>query len=219
VETQETARGRAGRSGMERFTPVLFLRETAMNHGTRRSSPMRESFPAIPTAANMLVDLHKHGETGTRDIAFDAGGHIAASPRRPMLFMGGRDIPRPCHIFIAVARSIGAPARYVRRLFPPQGEGALRRRRRDEGAKMAGQVENQVGGPQGGPQVGPRLGPKLTSPPRLDRLRSGERDMLRTGQQYALRGSRLFGAAVRGAPYGGGPRRWGGSGFEVTQAS
>ena len=215
VETQDTAG--VVRGAVERFPPSLFLRETAMTHADKAILAYAGEFPR-PTAANMLATLHNVMARLHQDIAFDAEA-TSAAPSAADAFMGGRGISQDlAHIFIAVARSLGAPARYVAGYFR-QGDGAFAPEARDEAGQVAGQVANQVAGHRVGHKVGhawaeahvPGLG-WIGFDPASDMCATGQHVRVAVGLDY------LGAAPVRGAHYGGG-REDVAVRLEVTQAS
>jgi transglutaminase-like putative cysteine protease len=109
VETQDTAGVVQG--AVERFPPSLFLRETALTRPDDAIAAYAAQFPR-PGADATLSTLHKLLSRLHEDIACDAdpanaGGSAEAFAQK----RGGcQDL---AHIFIAVARSLGVPARYV----------------------------------------------------------------------------------------------------------
>jgi transglutaminase-like putative cysteine protease len=110
VETQDTAG--VVRSAVERFPPSLFLRETALTRADDAILAYAGQF-GRPSAAETLSTLHDLLERIHEDIAFDSepttSGTTAAEA-----FAGKRGVCQDLtHIFIALARAIGAPARYV----------------------------------------------------------------------------------------------------------
>jgi transglutaminase-like putative cysteine protease len=114
VETQDTAG--VVRSAVERFPPSLFLRETALTHADEPLLAYAAQF-GRPTAAETLATLHKLLERVHEDVAFDTEPTTAATTAAGA-FKGKRGVCQDLtHIFIAVARSLGAPARYVAGYF------------------------------------------------------------------------------------------------------
>jgi transglutaminase-like putative cysteine protease len=119
VETQDTAG--LVRGAVERFPPTLFLRETALTHADKAILVYAGEFPR-PTASNTLATLHNLLARLHQDIAFDPEA-TSAAPCAADAFREGRGISQDlAHIFIAVARTLGVPARYVAGYF--HGEGA-----------------------------------------------------------------------------------------------
>jgi len=199
VETQDTAG--VVRSAVERFPPSLFLRETAMTHADKAILAYAARFPR-PTAANMLATLHNLMARLHEDIAFDAEA-TSAAPSAADAFMGGRGISQDlAHVFIAVARSLGMPARYVAGYFR-QGDGALAQEAREEAGHKVGQAWAEVHIPDLG-WVG--------FDPANGMCATGQHVRVAVGLDY------LGAAPVRGAHYGGG-REDVAVRLEVTQAS
>jgi transglutaminase-like putative cysteine protease len=122
VEIHDTAG--VVRSAVERFPPSLFLRETAL---TRPDGAIRTyaAHFSRPSTAGMLSTLHSLLARIHQDFAVDAGaasGNDSAAgsttswgtPPAADAFRAGRGQPRDlAHIFIAVARTLGVPARFV----------------------------------------------------------------------------------------------------------
>jgi transglutaminase-like putative cysteine protease len=199
VETQDTAG--VVRSAVERFPPSLFLRETAMTHADKAILAYAARFPR-PTAANMLATLHNLMARLHEDIAFDAEA-TSAAPSAADAFMGGRGISQDlAHVFIAVARSLGMPARYVAGYFR-QGDGALAQEAREEAGHKGGHAWAEVHIPDLG-WVG--------FDPANGMCATGQHVRVAVGLDY------LGAAPVRGAHYGGG-REDVAVRLEVTQAS
>jgi transglutaminase-like putative cysteine protease len=110
VETQDT--GGVVRDAVERFPPTLFLRETPL---TRPDS----AIVVFATSARQdggdddLAVLHTLVDQLHRDIVYDTDPTHPATTA-PEAFKLGRGVCQDLtHIFIAAARSIGIPARYV----------------------------------------------------------------------------------------------------------
>jgi transglutaminase-like putative cysteine protease len=110
VETQDT--GGVVRGAIERFPPSLFLRETALN----RTDPAIADFAravradadtdTLQTLHRLLARLHAH-------IAYDADPtHVATTAAEAFALKRGvcQDLT---HVFIAAARSLAVPARYI----------------------------------------------------------------------------------------------------------
>jgi transglutaminase-like putative cysteine protease len=117
VETQDTAGIVQG--AVERFPPSLFLRETVLTRADPAMADYAAQRPHLqsPPADGTLATLHRLLARLHDDIACDAeladAGRTAAEAfarRRGSC----RDLT---HIFIAVARSLGVPARYVSGYF------------------------------------------------------------------------------------------------------
>jgi transglutaminase-like putative cysteine protease len=120
VETQDTAG--VVRGAVERFPPSLFLRETALTHADKTILAYAAEF-SRPAATSMLATLHSLLARVHQDIAFDANA-TSAAPSATDAFRSGRGASQDlAHIFIAMARALRAPARYVAGYFR-DGEGA-----------------------------------------------------------------------------------------------
>jgi len=110
VETQDTAG--VMRGAVERFPPSLFLRETQLTHADEAILAYAAQF-GRPAAADTLPVLHHLLARIYDDITFDAepattGANAAEA------FAGKRGTCQGVtHIFVAVARTLGVPARYV----------------------------------------------------------------------------------------------------------
>jgi len=120
VETQDTAG--VVRGAVERFPPALFLRETALTHVNKAIRVYAAQFPHS-AATSRLATLHNLLERLHGDIAFDTQA-TSAAPSAADGLLRGRGIAQDlAHIFIAVARALGVPARFVAGYF--RGEGAF----------------------------------------------------------------------------------------------
>ncbi len=195
VETQDTAG--VVRGAVERFPPALFLRETALTHADKAILAYAGEFPR-PTATNALATLHKLLARLHQDIAFEPEA-TSAAPSAADAFRAGRGISQDlAHIFIAVARALGVPARYVSGYFRG-GEDALAQ----HGSHKAGHAWAEAHVPDLG-WVGfdPANGVCTTD----------QHARVAVGLDY------LGAAPVRGAHYGGG-REDVAVRLEVTQAS
>jgi transglutaminase-like putative cysteine protease len=114
VETGDTAG--LVRAAVERFPPTLFLRVTPLTYADKAILNYAAQFPR-PTAANMLLTLHNLLARIHEDIAFDTES-AAAADTAAEAFGAGRGVSQDlAHIFIAVARALGVPARYVAGYF------------------------------------------------------------------------------------------------------
>jgi len=96
----------------ERLPPGVFLRETPL---TRADEPLRELAAAVAAEAGGGTLTRMHVLLGRlhQSIAFDpAATHVAASAAEAYALRRGvcQDLT---HIFLSVARRLGAPARYV----------------------------------------------------------------------------------------------------------
>jgi transglutaminase-like putative cysteine protease len=195
VETQETAG--VVRGAVERFPPSLFLRATAPTYADEAILGYAAQFPR-PTATNALATLHNLLARMHQDIAFETEA-TSAAPSAADAFRAGRGVSQDlAHIFIAIARALGAPARYVAGYFRG-GEGALAQ----DGSHKAGHAWAEAHVPDIG-WVGfdPANGVCATA----------QHVRVAVGLDY------LGAAPVRGAHYGGG-REDVAVRLEVTQAS
>ncbi len=121
VETADTAG--LVRSAVERFPPSLFLRQTPLTFANTAILTYAAQFPR-PTAANTLATLHNLLAHIHQDIAFDSESTSAAASASEALG-SRRGVSRDlAQIFIAVARALGVPARYVAGYFRP-GDGTI----------------------------------------------------------------------------------------------
>ena len=127
VEVHDTAG--VVRGAVERFPPSLFLRETALTRPDQAILAYAAQFPR-PTAGTTLSTLHSLLARIHQDFAADAAAADPASdaaaaspefaavpwtiPAAADAFRAGRGQCRDlAHIFIAVARALGVPARFV----------------------------------------------------------------------------------------------------------
>jgi transglutaminase-like putative cysteine protease len=114
VETQDTAG--LVRGAVERFPPTLFLRETALTHADKAILAYAGQFPR-PTTTDTLATLHNLLACMHKDIAFDTES-TSAAPSAAEAFGAGRGVSQDlAQIFIAVARTLGVPARCVAGYF------------------------------------------------------------------------------------------------------
>ena len=110
VETRDT--GGVVRGAVERFPPALFLRETPLTCADSAIRAYAAQFPR-PTVVNTIAILHDLLARIHQDIALDAQSASAATTAAEA-FKSARGVgPDLTHIFIAVARALGVPARYV----------------------------------------------------------------------------------------------------------
>ena len=121
VETQDTAG--VVRGAVERFPPGLFRRQTALTHADKAILAYAGQFPR-PSATSMLATLHSLLARMHDDFAFDAAAAPPDSPAADSFTRGRGTSQDLAHIFIAVARALGVPARFVAGYFRG-GEGAL----------------------------------------------------------------------------------------------
>jgi transglutaminase-like putative cysteine protease len=122
VEIQDTAG--VVRGAVERFPPGLFLRETALTRADEALQAYAAQF-SRPTAATALSTMHNLLARIHQDVAADAGSASADEPAAALAapwstpsaadaFRAGSGLSRDlAHIFVAVARTLGVPARFV----------------------------------------------------------------------------------------------------------
>ena len=110
VETQDTQGLVCG--GVERFPPTLFLRDTALT----AADPAITSFAhgiRDRTGGEPLTVLHALLERLHRDIVYDTEPTHAATSASEAFGLRRGVCQDHAHIFIAAARALGIPARYV----------------------------------------------------------------------------------------------------------
>jgi len=129
VETQDTSG--IIRGGVERFPPGLFLRETAL---TAPDAAIRQFARTLQEAAGCTPDggVLKLLHVLLDRLHTDPGGANGPSGLTPKsapaataaeaFACGGRQSQDLAHIFIAAARSLGIPARYVAGYFHDPGD-------------------------------------------------------------------------------------------------
>ena len=109
VETQET--NGVVRGAVERFPPQFYLRETALTQGDAAIADFAESLRG--GSREPLPLLHDLLTTLNREIVFDTDPtHVATTAAEAFALRRGvcQDLT---HIFIAAARTLNVPARYV----------------------------------------------------------------------------------------------------------
>jgi transglutaminase-like putative cysteine protease len=151
VETQDTAG--VVRSAVERFPPSLFLRETALTRPDTAILAYAAQFPR-PNAASTLSTLHNLLACIHQDFAGDgeeaaaadaaAATSAAASPAPAAVAAAADAFKAGCgqsgdlaHIFIAAARALGVPARFVAGYVRP-GNGAFEQTEQMAGSPLSG---------------------------------------------------------------------------------
>ena len=111
VETQDT--DGVVRGTVERFPPSLYLRETALT----RIDPAIADFAARraqDAGGDALADAARPGRHGcTRDMAFDTNPTGTTTTAAEAFALKRGVCQDLTHIFIAAARSLGIPARYI----------------------------------------------------------------------------------------------------------
>src|SRR3984893_3676143 len=110
VETQDAAGVVHG--AVERFPPSLFLRETALTCADEAISTYAAQFDR-PAAADTLSVLHNLLARIHDDIAFDAEPTTTSVTAAETFAANRGTCQGLTHVFIAVARALGMPARYV----------------------------------------------------------------------------------------------------------
>ena len=132
VETQDTSG--IIRGGVERFPPSLFLRETAVTAPDAAIQQFARTLQEAPgrTDGDVLKLLHVLLDR----LYTDSAGSTQASRRAPAensapaataaeaFASGARESQDLAHIFIAAARSLGIPARYIAGYFHDPGDRA-----------------------------------------------------------------------------------------------
>ncbi len=119
VETQDTVG--VVRGAVERFPPSLFLRETVLTQADDTLLSYAAQF-GRPEAVDTLATLHRLLERVHDDIAYDPVPAYAGAPAA-QAFAGKRGTCQDLtHIYIAVARALGVPARYVGGYFRRQAD-------------------------------------------------------------------------------------------------
>jgi len=132
VETQDTSG--VIRGGVERFPPSLFLRETALTAPdaaiqqfarTLQEAPGRTDGDVLKLLHVLLDRLYKDsaGSTGPSRPS-PAKNNAPAATAAEAFACGARESQDLAHIFIAAARSLGIPARYIAGYFHDPGDGA-----------------------------------------------------------------------------------------------
>jgi transglutaminase-like putative cysteine protease len=121
VETQDTSG--IVRGGVERFPPSLFLRETALTAPDAAIHQFARTLPEAPGGAapgDVLKLLHALLDRLGTNGATGPGGpppRAAEVTAAEAFASGARESQDLAHIFIAAARSLGIPARYVAGYF------------------------------------------------------------------------------------------------------
>ena len=203
VETQDTAG--VVRGAVERFPPSLFLRETPLTHADKAILAYAGQF-SRPTATNTLATMHNLLARLHQDITLDTEATSATSSAADA-FRAGRGICQDlAHIFIAVARSLGVPARYVAGYFR-QGDGAFAQEAREGAGQLVGHKAGHAWAEAHVPDLG-----WVGFDPVNGVCATDQHVRVAVGLDY------LGAAPVRGAHYGGG-REDVAVRLEVTQAS
>jgi len=110
VDTQDT--NSVVRGAVERFPPGLFLRETALTQPEAAIIDFAERVRA-DAGSETLPLLHGLTVAINREIAFDTDPTHSATTAAESFALGRGVCQDLTHIFIAAARQLGIPARYV----------------------------------------------------------------------------------------------------------
>ena len=97
------------RNAVERFPPVLYLRDTPLTHAGEDIRMLAHE----STAGDRLSRLHDLMASLHKRMTFDADPTHAATTATEALALGRGVCQDYAHIFIAAARASGVPARYV----------------------------------------------------------------------------------------------------------
>lgn len=112
VDTQDTHGLVSG--AVERFPPALYLRETDLTHADAAITDFAERARGkVPKSDDTLALLHGLLNELNREITFDTSPtHVATTAAEAFTLRRGvcQDLT---HIFIATARELGIPARYI----------------------------------------------------------------------------------------------------------
>jgi transglutaminase-like putative cysteine protease len=213
VETQDMAGVVHG--AVERFPPSLFLRETALTHADETLSAYSASF-GHPAAAETLSVLHKLLARIHDDIDFDPRPATPGATAAEAFADRRGTCQDLTHIFIAVARMFGVPARYVSGyLHRPDGVAA-----QDGGQAQSSPQDAGNAGDRGRAQDGSHAWVEAHVPD-LGWVGFDPANGLCVTDRYirvAVGLDGLGAARVRGAFYGGG-RETAAVKLQVTQAS
>jgi transglutaminase-like putative cysteine protease len=110
IETRDTQG--IVRGAVERFPPTLFLRETALTSPDEKLSAFAAACRA-PAATDVLATLHTMLARLHNEIAYDTRPTQAATAAAEAFALKRGVCQDLTHIFIAGARSLDIPARYV----------------------------------------------------------------------------------------------------------
>jgi len=111
VETQDTHGLVQGT--IERFPPVLFLRETELTRADPAIANFAEAARASACAGDTVALLHTLLRELNREMTFDTDPTHAATTAAEAFRMRRGVCQDLTHIFIAAARHLGIPARYI----------------------------------------------------------------------------------------------------------
>jgi len=111
VETQDTQGLING--AIERFPPALFLRETDLTYADAAISEFAEAARASVGQDDTLALLHELLSGLNREITFDTNPTVVATTAAEAFKLRRGVCQDLTHIFIAAARQLGIPARYI----------------------------------------------------------------------------------------------------------
>jgi transglutaminase-like putative cysteine protease len=112
VETQDT-RGLVN-GAIERFPPAMFLRETDLTHADAAITEFAEAMRAgAGKGGDTLALLHELLNALNREITFDTSPTQSATTAAEAFKLRRGVCQDLTHIFIAAARQLGVPARYI----------------------------------------------------------------------------------------------------------
>lgn len=112
VETQDTHGLVNG--AIERFPPAMFLRETDLTHADAAISEFAETVRAAAAkSGDTLALLHELLNALNREITFDTCPTVTATTAAEAFKLKRGVCQDLTHIFIAAARQLGVPARYI----------------------------------------------------------------------------------------------------------
>ena len=112
VETQDTHGLVNG--AIERFPPAMFLRETDLTHADAAISEFAETVRAAAAkSGDTLALLHELLNALNREITFDTSPTVTATTAAEAFKLKRGVCQDLTHIFIAAARQLGVPARYI----------------------------------------------------------------------------------------------------------
>jgi transglutaminase-like putative cysteine protease len=119
IETRDTQG--IVRGAVERFPPTLFLRETALTSADEKLAAFAAACRA-PGGSDVLGTLHTMLERLHNEIAYDTKPTQATTAAAEAFALKRGVCQDLTHVFIAGARSLGIPARYVGGYFD-RGDG------------------------------------------------------------------------------------------------
>ena len=112
VETQDT--NGLVNGAVERFPPALFLRETDLTHADAAISEFAEAARvSVGKDVDTLALLHELLNGLNREITFDTSPTVVATTAAEAFKLRRGVCQDLTHIFIAAARQLGVPARYI----------------------------------------------------------------------------------------------------------